>query len=626
MLKDIKTIPLWIYLILIGFITFYTTEIKVASDMIWYMNSALNMSLDKGYMSMDGSLILDRGPLFPYLISLSYKLLDITPWSAYWVVRLFCILNPLIVYFLGSRLFGKWVGFVSSIFILSSYSVGFWSYRHVDAVWPFFVILGSYCVFIGFENRKRKYSVLSGICLGLAFLTSEISLVFISIPVLMFLCIEEYRQKDLISALIINVLITILVVSPWLYYLWQHDSLRLLLGLGGPKVASQIFNPSDFSKPVGSINVFNYVWAVILTCGKGLLKYYQGGKYSLANNIIIAPLFILGWIFIITQVFRNDKSAKILISICAAFLPILIHLGNNDSRLGISVFFLLLSYMSLAVFIFWLGGKIVELKILAFNRRSWIILPIILVIVVLQIIGDGKGDAGYRTIFQQSFLGRVLTGESTNRRIQGLFEFRDFKKTIERLKKKSRSGEPILVDWYYGAMTAYFMMRGNNIIFSMPFVTCTEKGVVWGQLPKNREEKPIYIESNNLAFTPRFAADVLFESNLLGLIEKEDIQFILITYRHAVLHKYFSSSPCFEELMRFGGDSRRGDVYRVYRVIEKEDCKKTVLPLVGYMLRKVISSMKQQDPNAYEHFRKKYMQELVLLTPGEAARIFDSVE
>jgi len=78
-------------LLLLGFITFYTCDISIADDMGWYMNSGLNIFLGKGYTDIDGSLIFNRGPVFPFMIAASYWLLGVSPWSAFWVVRIFCI-------------------------------------------------------------------------------------------------------------------------------------------------------------------------------------------------------------------------------------------------------------------------------------------------------------------------------------------------------------------------------------------------------------------------------------------------------------------------------------------------------------------------------------------------------
>ena len=119
-------IPLSLFIAILGFSVFYTWEISVTPDMGWYMNSALNIFKGFGYTNMDGSLILNRGPIFPLMIAGSYKLLGASPWSAFWVVRIFCIFNPLIIYFIGKDYFGKRVAFAAALLILSSNIIFYW--------------------------------------------------------------------------------------------------------------------------------------------------------------------------------------------------------------------------------------------------------------------------------------------------------------------------------------------------------------------------------------------------------------------------------------------------------------------------------------------------------------------
>ena len=133
------------YLLLAGIVTYHTYDLRIASDMAKYMSYALNLFQGNGYLDFDGEMV-ERGPLFPLMIAASYWLLGESPWSAFWVVRIFCILNPVLVYVLGKELFGKRVGLSAALLVLTSYGVGFWSYRHLDAVWSFFALASILCL------------------------------------------------------------------------------------------------------------------------------------------------------------------------------------------------------------------------------------------------------------------------------------------------------------------------------------------------------------------------------------------------------------------------------------------------------------------------------------------------
>ena len=110
-LRFLKHIPLLPILLIIGFATFYHHKLTIFTDMGWYMNAALNIFEGKGFTDMHGIYIFNRGPFFELLIAAAYYFLGVSAWSAFWVVRLFCILNPCMIYMIGNRFYGKGIGF-----------------------------------------------------------------------------------------------------------------------------------------------------------------------------------------------------------------------------------------------------------------------------------------------------------------------------------------------------------------------------------------------------------------------------------------------------------------------------------------------------------------------------------
>jgi len=53
----IRRTPLWIFLLLLAFITFYAYDNVIFAYMRWYMNSAFNVFIGKGPANMDGSVV-----------------------------------------------------------------------------------------------------------------------------------------------------------------------------------------------------------------------------------------------------------------------------------------------------------------------------------------------------------------------------------------------------------------------------------------------------------------------------------------------------------------------------------------------------------------------------------------
>lgn len=348
MLEIIRKIPVWIYLLLLGFIAFYTYDIRIAADMTWYMNSALNIYLGKGYTDMNGSLILNRGPIFPLMISASYWLFGTSPLSAFWVIRIFCILNSLIVYFLGEKLFGKWVGFSAALLILSSYSMNYWSYRHLDAVWPFFTLLSILTINSALEKKSYIYFILSAVFMGLAYLVKQAPILLFPLPFLLWALVRDYRNTKILKGSFLYIFFISIIISPWIYYVYFHtQNMKLaLFSAGGETAASYVLNPDLFQ--------------VAKKYFLGILAYYHGGTQSLSTNFSIAPLFVCAWIVTIYKAVRGNRSNLLLVAVFFLLTPYISYVGIHDLRVGQLIFFLILSYLCVANFVNELSNTIVN--------------------------------------------------------------------------------------------------------------------------------------------------------------------------------------------------------------------------------------------------------------------------
>ena len=620
-MEYIKSVPLWVYIVLLGFITFYTHEITIASDMGWYMNSGLNIFLGKGFTNMDGSLVVDRGPIFPLMIAASYFLLGVSPWSAFWVIRIFCIANPLVIYFFGKKLYGKWVGFYAALFILTSYSMNFWSYRHLDAVWPFIVTLGLYFTLSGFDKKELKYFLFSGICLGISILIKEVSVIFLCVPILIVLFIGEYRKIYFAKGVVLNLCSAIIILIPWLYYLSVHNSLNLFIGEGGQIVGREL---GGFLYLQGASDFGGSVDRTLLLLKRfisGLSGYYLDGRHSLASNFGIAPLFLFGWIFILVRSFQGDKWSKILFLCAVPMFPVLSVVGRKDWRVGQGIFFLCLSYLALSALIVWSGKRLSGYGWRGLQASSFLCFCVLVCILGVQVFGFGKRDLGYKESFKNSMMYEVFTEGKIEKKISGAFSNANLNKTIEKLTKIVTTGEGVLIDWWYGGMVVYLRFAGANSVFPMPFLWCGIDAIRSGQLPTSGDEKAFYIDSNNLALNPRFMIVMLFESQLSELLEKENIKYVILTPRNILLSSYFASSCCFDEVELIRSDKNKNDVYRIYRVLRLEESYEFSLPIIGQNLPRAMALLRLKDRDKYENLKNKYFYKIASLTPVEFAQI-----
>ncbi len=614
-------VPLWVYLAILGFLTFYTHEIRVAADMGWYMNSALNIFLGKGYADIDGSLILDRGPVFPAMIVAFYWLLGPSPWSAFWPVRVFCVLNPIMVYFLGEKFFGKKVGFAAALLVLSSYSADYWSYRHIDAVWPFFILAANYFIYLGFEKEKLRFFFISGVCFGTAILTKEVAILFLPLPLLIFLWVSEYRKKQRFSVAVVSTAVAVIMVIPWVFYLWRYDGLNLIIGMAGPWVAGSVFGLDHAGTPSSFAGSVEILISRLGDFGVGLWQHYFNGRNSIQANFMLAPGFVAAWIFTVVSAFKGDKSAKILVLNFFLFSPILFFVGKGDWRLGQSIFFLLLSYLALAFLLSWFADRMLSLKTDKHGFSTWLFFMMTTTLVAVQVFGESKRDLGYKYFIRDSVFYELLGSEKPNKTVLGPFGDKHLNGAIEEIKRIAAENDAIMVDWYTYARATYFKMGGKHPVSRMPLLWCFKHRILFDRRRNYEDENPLWIHSSGRPLAPLYNVFMLFESDLLEEIEDKKIKYVLLTPRMWQLNDYFSRSSSFEEILTIGTENKPRNMYRVYHVVGLKKLKQSVNPIFTEVFRQTMRKLKSHDKKKYEYFRDNYIYGLASFTPSEFKEI-----
>ena len=603
-------------LLLLGFITFYTSDIGIASDMGWYMNSGLNIFLGKGYTDMDGSLILKRGPLFPLMIAVSYWLFGVSSWSAFWVVRIFCILNPIMIYFLGKRFFGKGVGFAAALLILTSYSMDFWSYRHLDPVWPFFVLLANYFTTVGFEKKRMIFFILSGICIGMAVLIKQIALAFLPLPLMMSLTVQEYRTRKMFLYAGANVVSGVVVFLPWLFFLWQNDSLRFLFGTGSSLAADMVSVPIKNSRSVFDmpINFLRKFGDFVL----GVWRYYYVGRNAISDHFILAPCFVLAWIFAGIAAVRKNRYAIILFLNFLLFLPIIYYLGKMDMRLGQGIFILLLSYLVLAWLLASLIGAITRRVTDSATLRCIGFSIVIACLLGVQVFDESEKDLGYREFLDQSIPYKWFKGEDFVRHVNGPFGNDDLKKSILKLTNIVGENDAVMVGWMWKtyARLTYFEMGGQHSVSYLPLKSFMKARIDSYKKPYREHEKPLWVYPHFLGpLDSKYRLFMLFESDLLQEIEEKDIKYVLLTPRLWELNKYFTLSKSFEEVETFKTEAKPKEIYRIYRVVGNEILNKPFDTIFTNAFKGSMAKFKRKHPEEYEIFKEKYIYGIAGITP-----------
>ena len=108
------------FLIFLSILFFKPAYVELTGDSTKYLVYGLNIHNGDGYTDVSGTPIGFRGPIFPFLLACSFKLLGVSTESALYCVRSFFVFNLLLLFFLARRLFGwstAWITIALYLFV-----------------------------------------------------------------------------------------------------------------------------------------------------------------------------------------------------------------------------------------------------------------------------------------------------------------------------------------------------------------------------------------------------------------------------------------------------------------------------------------------------------------------------
>ncbi|MFC1812828.1 tetratricopeptide repeat protein [Thermodesulfobacteriota bacterium] len=554
MFNRLSIIPLWPFLLILGIITFFAHPIFFPSDLKVYACNALNFYLGKGYTNIDGSLIFFRAPLFPLLISISYWLFGVSHVSTFWVIKIFCVLNPLIVYAIGTRFFNKRVGVSAAFLILTSYAINFLSFRHIDAIWPFFILLSTLFFYLGFEKNKTRFFILAGIGLALSYLVKEASFLFFPVPFLMFVFVKDYRKISFLKNALWGYLASFVVILPWPIYIFStHEApnLLMLLGRGGTRKFYQITNPSG---PGDWGNLPLLALGKLKTLFSGFLQFYHGTGISLDQWFILAPLFIIAWLYVFSGAIQGNKHLRILTILFLLYTPIIYFQGARNMRIGQSAIIYLLSYLALAASMdSFLKMVSVKIKRIA-NNDTLVFSSLIACLVVIQVFVNFRSDLGYKTFFLKNQWREIFSGNTYGAGPYGPNSIAGDKELLGIIRQYSTPPNRL-----YMAITnrslakeSYFSLKTGHRVYYHFQSQIDNYPMQMAEL--RPDEQPIYITVRKLAGMKPHILKAIYLSQLLEMIQKDGVTHVLVerfnreTGGNRGLDKYFSAYPDFKRI------------------------------------------------------------------------------
>lgn len=573
---------------------FCTYDISIAPDMGRYLNSALNIYTGNGYMHMDGSPALSRGPLFPLMIAVAFSLLDVSPHSAFRVVRLFAIAGPVLIYYLGKRLYGKWIAFSAALLMLCSYSMLDWSYRHLDAVWPCFVIVSLLLTIVGFEEGKLWCFSCSGILMGSSFLVKEVTIVFFLIPLFFALLIKEYRVKTSLHGVVLYFLILAGMLLPWFSYQYSKTGFANMLGYG-PVVVRMILSPTTVAgntSPNAGAGPLSY-----------LKPFYSFYARSLQPQFLLSPVFIIAWIATIFRAFRKDRNSIFLCLCLLCFVPIIYYVGKYNVRVAHVIIILWLSYLVVAVFL-WRSAGLISSKLFAGNREhkksfQYLLVTIMISgVVCAQVVPSRINSNDSWSFFKRSSLFRRLLGKNDRSVFsRGLNYGSASRDAGEWIRDNMSSGDRLMVSRPSEGSPVYFHSFATCPIFIMSIVSSNRLDE---HSRSCADKNMIFVSSWSAKNDPSNKMFALTEEDLFESIEGKKITYIMVNRRRNYLSLYFDENKSFELVKEFGG----GEI-KIFKVLALQgaDSLKT---LVSSNAVQYLKKIRKKDSTKFDWYREEY--------------------
>jgi len=578
---------LWLpaLLFILGIITFCTYDIFIATDLKTYMKAARQIGRFEGLILADSS-ISQRGPVFPVMISFAYFLFGSSPWSVFWVIRTFAISNPILIYYLGKKMRGKWVGFFAGLLVITSYCVCRWSYHLLDAIWSFFALLSLFFIIRGFEDGKRRYFPCAGVLMAVAFLTKESAMLFFAAPLLVFLLVRDYRSGHNFRNVILYYLSLFLTILPWVLYLHFRPGLPAITGKAAPAVIDGIIRPTELVGLTG----FDLYLSYPVLYFKGFINYYR----QISSWIFIAPVLAASWGFVVIRAFRKDKYSIVLLLYLVLYSPILYFLGYSgwSPRQGIIIF--LLSYLAAADFL-WTSGlciysgfnRLEQIQRIRIPKYSISLCILATMVIVQTTISRGR-DKGYREFLKRSFFYQWICKGNRQFVVRKNERFVYAKKWIE---ENIPPGSRVMWD-KPEQLPSYFKGVGIEY-YELPYIRLEKSG----ELSEKSAKNVILIESES----PADYINILTEEELIESVVGNRIDYIVAGWRKHYLRLYFGANSSFVELKKLC--LGKITIYKAVPPLEKAGDFKT---FIDERVVSHVNNLKKENSKEFDWYKNKY--------------------
>lgn len=256
------------------------------------------------------SWIIGKPPMLMWLMSLAYQVFGVNNFAARIWSATFGALSLVLTYFLGKKLYNRYVGFTSAIVLgtFVTYYV-FARYAMTDVPLVCFILASIYFFVLseGKENTTR-YAVFSGVFFGLALLTKQVAALLVPLTIFAYLLATKRSLRFLITKkFTLTWGVGLALFLPWVAYMGATFGSNFWQGY---------FIYADLSRTSGAVEghvegfffYFNFLassefwlWIVLIPFAAGLCVFNALHRRSKPDALVFLWMMIVLLVFSLAQ-------------------------------------------------------------------------------------------------------------------------------------------------------------------------------------------------------------------------------------------------------------------------------------------------------------------------------------
>lgn len=628
-LNWLRLVPAWVYILAAGTLVFWTYQVRVPCDLGIHSNAGLNMLEGRGYVDAAWAYEFKKPPLWPYILKLFFSVFGVSYTSSFFAVRLFAVLNPVLVYFLGRSFFNARVGVGAAALALTSFTVLHTSYRHLDGVWVTFALLGVLLAECAFKRRSVWWFMLCGLAFGAAVLVKQAAFLLLPYPLLL-LVFRDNRGRGAFLGLVAYSIVVLACVLPWVYWVF----------VSADNVAAGLFsNAGNFALSEGQGLGLR---SAMHKAAAGVWDYFFDQPRSFNVVFSIAPLLLTAWLYSLGRAVRRDTPHLKFAMLFLLLLPFISVTGHGQYRVGQQIFFFLLTFIVASAFVQevldWICSRLQGSSTdacLRWARNGFV--TVLAALCLTQITVRHGRDLGSAFFYRRSeayqCYARVTRhglgvlwgskGVTLQANTAGPFGDDGLRVVAADLAARLEPGQSVMVDEINAASAMYFMMGGKFPVHRFPFTLLRKNAVIWGDGPLIAREKPAYLTADMNALMGSKNFYMLFGSVLRDSVVAKNIQYVVLTKFYNGLDMFFARSAGVEQVAKYASDR-----YGVFRIFAVDEGFRAIAPETPYFTKEfqlMMHVLARKSGSEFDHFTETYLKRFASMTDEDIRRVMETL-